>query len=501
MLAELEALGYKVLVWSTPYVNNTGPTRDDFLEDADLGYHVTDGVKPLVYPWQDGPGALVDFTADGATAWWRERIKRITDRGIVGFKLDFGEDVIPEIGGNITPFTLAAGTAQTLHNAYAYGYHEAYLGALPDGEGFLITRGGSYGEQAVNTSIWPGDLDSDFSRHGTLNDDDTRNVGGLPAAISAGLSLSVSGYPFFGSDIGGFREGPPSTETLVRWAEYAALGTIMQLGGGGASHNPWDTSQFGPEALPIYKTYSRLHMDLVPFIYSLAVIAANDGTPVTVPTRFLYPDAASDDATFLVGDTLFVAPVVEEGATTRDVVLPPGIWVDWWTGERVEGDGTTSMTVPAPLDTLPLWRRANAFVPMYALQADTLVAATDPSVRSYADAAFGRELRLLITPSTDSAANLELNDGTYATAGFVADGYAVTVDPGPWYEILTLDLDHPLVTEIGEPTVTVIPGPVLEVTDEAELFACAAACYLWDNASQRLRVRVHRDVLVQISAP
>src|SRR5262249_28485428 len=162
---------------------------------------------------------------------WRQRIAKVTSIGAAGFKLDFGEEVVPDLGGSIIPLELAAGDNQMLHNRYAAGYHQAYLGALPPGDGFLITRAGAWGEQATNTAIWPGDLDSDFTEHGVDNGSGKVNVGGLPSAISRGLGLSVSGYPFYGSDIGGFR-GVPNTETLVRWAEYAALGTIMQLGGG-----------------------------------------------------------------------------------------------------------------------------------------------------------------------------------------------------------------------------------------------------------------------------
>ncbi len=177
---------------------------------------------------------------------------------------------MPNIGTTLTPWRLAAGTPQTLHNEYARYYHEAYFGSLPTDDLFLITRAGAYGEQNVNTSIWPGDLDSDFTRHGVDNGQGQINVGGLPAAIAGGLSLSVSGYPFYGSDIGGFRGGP-TDEVLARWSQYAALGTIMQLGGGGTSHNPWDATEFTDTATltSIYVRYSRLHMDLVPYIYSL----------------------------------------------------------------------------------------------------------------------------------------------------------------------------------------------------------------------------------------
>lgn len=495
LLADLAALGYRVLVWSTPYVNRDGLTAPDFAEARELGYLVTDDTgNPFVFPWQDGPGSLVDFTADGATAWYRERISRAVDMGISGFKLDFGEDVVPEFGGRIAPLELAGGDSQSHHAYYNYGYHEAYLGALPDGDGFLITRGGGYGDQAVNTCIWPGDLDADFTLHGVDNGEGQINVGGLPAAIAGGLSLSASGYPFYGSDIGGFREGLPTTENLIRWSQYAALGTIMQLGGGGKSHNPWDTSLFDPPALSVYQVYSRLHMALVPYIYSLALIAGETGVPVTRPTRLVYPDAASDDATFLLGDSIFVAPVIAEGATTRDAALPPGEWIDWWTGALVTADGATADTYPAPLETLPLWRRRNAFVPMYAVEADTLIGATDVSVRSYADATYGSELRLWITP-TDDETGVALYDGATATASGDDSAYTVEATAGTAFTVFTLELDYreagTTVDLSASTAVTLDDTPLAEVGDEGALMECGGAgCWLDDAANERLLVRV-----------
>jgi alpha-D-xyloside xylohydrolase len=496
LIDELTGLGYKVLVWSTPYVNRDGPTAGEFREATEAGYLVRDDLgRPFVFPWQDGPGSLVDFTAPGATEFWRERIARATAVGVDGFKLDFGEDLVPELAQSLTPFRLHGGTPQTLHNAYAGLYHQAYLGALPEGDGFLITRAGALGEQTANTCIWPGDLDSDFSLHAVDNGDGEINVGGLPAAIAGGLSLSVSAYPFYGSDIGGFREGPPTTETLIRWAEYAALGTVMQLGGGGDNHNPWDTDLYGPEALPIYRTYARLHMDLLPFLYTLALAAGADGTPVTVPTRFLFPESASDDATFVVGEALFVAPVITEGATEREVILPPGQWVDFWTGELVEGDGSSAITRDAPLDILPLWQRVDRIVPMYTLEADTAVPASSPGVRSYADPAFGRELTWRLAPG-DAGASAATYDGASATAAAVdAETYAIDLAAGDQFDVFTAELyATPAAPDALSATseIRLDGAPLPEVT-AAELETCALpGCWVDDGDVLKIRASAGR---------
>lgn len=499
LLAELRGLGYRVIVWSTPYLRPNGATVDDYrTADAAKLFVQDEGGRTLPLPWNGGPVGLIDFTNPAAVTFWRERIARATARGISGFKLDYGEDVVPELYGIQLTMQLAGGDNQDLHGIFARAYHDTYLGALPPGDGFLITRAGAWGEQDRNTCIWPGDLDSDFSRHGVDNGDGERNVGGLPAAIAGGLSLSVSGYPFYGSDIGGYREGMPTSEVLIRWAQYAALGTIMQLGGGGPSHNPWDTALYPAPALDVYRTYARLHLDLHPLVWTLALAAGADGTPVTRPCGFVYPDAACDDAMFLLGDSVLVAPVIEAGATTRAAVLPPGRWIDWWTGVATTGDGATALSAAAPLDRLPLWRAADRFVPMYARAADTLEPATAPGVTSYADPAYGRELRLVITPDGAATATA-LHDGARATGGHAATAYQLGWTPGTEYTAATFDLDLRAATEphvAAVTTVTVDGAPVAAVADAAALSGCPRACWLAEPG--RLRVRVDGAGQVEI---
>ncbi len=489
-IAALTAQGYKVLFWSTPYVGTTAATAADRTEGAALGYFVTDDAGRTVdWPWQNGPGAMVDFTAPGAAAWWQARIARVVARGAAGFKLDFGEELVPDLAGTFVRFLLAEGDNASHHNRYAAGYHAAYLGALPPGDGFLITRAGAWGEQATSTAIWPGDLDSDFGDHGVLVDG-KRAVGGLPSAIARGLGLSVSGYPFYGSDIGGFR-GFPTTEVLLRWAQYAALGTIMQLGGGGASHNPWDTTLFAPGADAIYQRFADLHMRLGPLLWTLALQAGADGTPVTRPARFV-DDCACDDATFLLGDDVAVAPVITAGATTRTAVLPAGRWFDPRSGEIV--DGRTEVTVPAPLAELPMWFRVGSLIPMFARSADTLLPATAVGVTSYADPLLGRELRLVYTPgpvtSDGAGASTRLHDGAYATA--ISGGVSLT--GGTEYTVFTLDVDTRAATAgafAAAQAVSVDGVDLPVVASVAALEACAApGCWTLDGPGARLQARV-----------
>lgn len=491
LVSEIHAQGYNLLFWSTPYVGTDPLSQADHAEGAANDLFVTDDSGRVIdYPWQDGPGAMVDFTRPGAPAWWQERIDRVVSRGCSGFKLDFGEEIVPDISGAILPMVLAAGDNGQFHRRYQEHYHRTYLEALPADDGFLLTRAGAWGEQHVNTAIWPGDLDSDFTEHGVDNGEGKGNVGGLPSAISRGLSLSVSGYPFYGSDIGGFR-GFPTTEALLRWAQYAAFGTIMQLGGGGKSHNPWDTTLFAPGADAIYKTYADLHMQLNPLLWTLANQAATDGTPVNRPCRFVFPAAQCDDAMFLLGDDLLIAPVIVEGATEREAVLPPGVWLDVATGLHVTGDGSTPIVVPAPLATLPRWQRAGSFVPMFAVAADTLLPATAAGVTSYGTPAIGRELRLVYAPDAPDApdattARVTLHDGSSASG----TGATISLVAGSEYDVFTIDVDaRDLAAPLSAPTTVTLDGAAL--ANVGDVTTCAApGCFSFDGAAQRLQVRV-----------
>jgi alpha-D-xyloside xylohydrolase len=269
----------------------------------------------------------------------------------------------------------------------------------------------------------------------------------------------------------------------VRWSEYAALGTIMQLGGGGESHNAWDTTLFDAGTGDIYKKYAALHMQLNPLLWTLAQQAGADGTPITRPAKFVY-DCACDDAMFLLGEDILVAPVITAGATTRSVTLPPGLWFDANTGMGVTG----TTTVAAPLDTLPMFYRASSFVPMYAQLADTMLTATTAGVTSYTDPAFSNELRLVYTPGTDHA-QLQLHDQAHATG----DGATVSVAGGSEYQVFTLDVDGRGQTGVfATPTGVTVSGAELVLAASATaLQTCASpGCWYFDAGTKHLQARV-----------
>ncbi len=381
MLQLAHDLGFRVSLWHTPYLDEADPSTQALRDEAATNgyYPPTHGV--LLNKW----GKPVDLTNPSAMTWWKSLIQKYVDMGIEGFKLDYGEDIVPGVFGARSVWEFSDGSDErTMHSQFQRFYHRTYAELLPDEGNFLLCRGGTYGDQVSVSVVWPGDLDASFAKHGEKATDSGgasySAVGGLPAALIAGLTLGPSGFPFFGADTGGYRHSPPDKELFTRWFQVTALSPVMQIGtsANDVAWEPTAANGFDQEMLDWYREYTRLHLRLFPYIWSYAKRLATDGRPIQRALGLAYPElGVHPDDTFLLGDSLLVAPVVERGQTQREVVLPPGKWLDYWTGASEDGDRT--ITTNAPLGVLPLYLAAGGIVPMLRPTIDTMSPTTDPA--------------------------------------------------------------------------------------------------------------------------
>jgi alpha-D-xyloside xylohydrolase len=217
------------------------------------------------------------------------------------------------------------------------------------------------------------------------------------------LDVTASYDPYWlevGDDA--FKPAPPkdlrfrkATGATVRKASDVELSLGLSFEGGlsatltlKSAAEPWVfTKENGrdQETLDLYRKYARLHLRLFPYLWTYAKNLATDGRPLARPLGLAYPSIGvhpSDE--YLLGDHLLVAPVMEEGARSRSVVLPPGEWVDFWDGTVLLGGGAAAQ-VAAPLDKLPLYLARGAIVPLLRPSIDTLSPTTAPDkVDSYA---------------------------------------------------------------------------------------------------------------------
>ncbi|MFO0685246.1 MAG: glycoside hydrolase family 31 protein [Sandaracinus sp.] len=504
MLAWMRAQGLRTLVWTTPYLDapeaGMPPANraEQLWTDASAQHLlITDGssTTPLSAPSASGccdGGGMMDFTSEAAIGFWQDQLDPLVGLGVRAFKLDYGEDVIAAIGPGYVHWGFSDGRSnRELHNVYATLYHEPYRRALDEGStegGFLLARAEAWGGQTVTDVIWPGDLDSDMS----VTTD--TNVGGLPASVSALISLAASGFPSFAADTGGFRtaedtpDGRPSRETLLRWAEHDAFSPFLQLGGGGSSHNPWT---YDAEAASIYAALARAHMDLVPYFRIQAIAAHTSGTPPVLHPSMAYPDDAASRAdidAYLLGPDLFVAPVVTPGATTRAVHLPPGRWVHWYTGMEATGD----VTVAAPIGTPAVFLRVGAIVPMLPGDLDTLAEEdvdtaqiVTPSQRPY--------LRARILPAGDRTITTEEGIAIHVTHETAPLSIVVTPDGTGLTDLrMRIDLDHaePVIAPSAIHALATNGTDVPMAASAASVQSgCDGACWYLDGSTLWVSVR------------
>ncbi|WP_101296929.1 alpha-xylosidase [Halegenticoccus soli] len=344
MIEGLHDRGFRLSLWEHPYV----PVGTEAFETArDNGYFLQDGAgKPYVMDslcQGDYRGAIVDFTNPEAVEWWKDKHRALVEMGVDVFKTDYGEGV-PEDA------VFANGrTGKSMHNLYPFLYNRAVYEAVREVNGaedaLVWGRSAWTGSQRF-PMYWGGDAQTTFN--------------GMHSALRGGLSASLSGFPFWSHDIGGFR-GTPTTETYVRWAQFGLLSSHARCHGT-TPREPW---AFGEEATRIFRKFARLRYRLVSYLYSYAEGARRTGLPIVRPLVLHYQDDPAThhlDTQYLLGEELLVAPVFDPNGEV-DVYLPEGEWVDWWSGERYTGGRTLHRTVP--LDEVPLFVRAGSVLPLH----------------------------------------------------------------------------------------------------------------------------------------
>jgi alpha-glucosidase len=310
---------------------------------------------PRVWP---GESVFVDYTMPEARRWWGDLHRVYTDNGIAGIWNDMNEpsDFVDQTGKNQLDVVSYDEGEKSTHaknrNTFALLMSRATYEGLerlrPDRRPYVITRAAYAGIQRYAT-MWTGDTNSTWEA--------------LALNVPMFTSLGLSGEPFVGSDVGGFI-GRGNGELLVRSYQVSFLAPFCRNHKviDGYDQEPW---RFGKYYEEIIRKYLKLRYQLLPFLYTTLEEAHQTGTPLFRPLLLNYqddPNTYNLDDEFMIGNDLLVAPVVRPDVTRRLVYLPKGTWYDFWTNKKYEGG--TMFTVEAPLETVPMFVRAGAIIPM-----------------------------------------------------------------------------------------------------------------------------------------
>jgi alpha-D-xyloside xylohydrolase len=308
MIADLKNDGFHVSVWQLPYFV---PKNTLFNEIVDKNLAVRDAKGNI--PYED---AVLDFSNPATVEWYQGRIAALLKLGVGAIKVDFGE------AAPLTGLYASGRTGFYEHNYYPLRYNKVVADVTREitGENIIWARSTWAGSQRYPLH-WGGDAE---------NTDQ-----GMAAELRGGLSFGLSGFTFWSHDAGGF-VAAPSADLYRRWLAFSVLSSHSRCHGIGP-REPWE---YGQEFMDDFRRIVELRYRLMPYIYAQARDASERGLPMVRALFIEYPEDPGSwrvDDEYLFGRDLLVAPLLHEGATGRNVYLPPGNWIDYQSGESYAG--------------------------------------------------------------------------------------------------------------------------------------------------------------------
>ena len=403
--------GLKFILWQIPickYLNQqTHPLKDQdetYMIENNFVVQTKTG-EPYRMPenWFTD-SLLMDFTNERAKKWWFDKRQYLIDIGVDGFKTDGGEMVY---GKDVV---FSDGTkGDQMRNRYPQSYVDAYYEFAQKNKGMTFSRSGYRGAQK-SPAHWAGDERSTFSA--------------FRRQLIAGINSGISGIVFWGWDLAGFNGDIPTAELYMRSAAVAAFCPIMQYhaeskGEFNQDRTPWNIAERTgvEEVIDVYRFFANTRMNLLPYINSQAINSVDNYLPLMRSLQVEYQEEEFDNCydQFMFGESLLVAPVIEEGETSREIKLPSGVWTDFWTLESLKGDRTIS--VEATTSDIPVFIKENSVVLLNLGQDKKIGSAISNSVDTYTN------LKILITANksfskqlTDHVGNKFLISVDYSTS-------------------------------------------------------------------------------------
>jgi alpha-D-xyloside xylohydrolase len=404
MFAELRQMGFRCCLWQTPYVMD----ETELFKDARQKKVLARNKGPFLFVW-GYPAHPIDFSNPEGVKWYQERIKGLFDLGASVMKVDFGEGVEP-------PMEFREYDGRQMHNLYPLLYNRAAFEITEQtyGRGVIWARSAYAGSQRYPLH-WSGDNSANYEN--------------MLCSLRGGLSLGLCGFTFWSHDTGGF-VGTPSDDLYLRWTQWSIFQSHMRFHGNPPRYRePWNYEE---ETQAIVREYLNLRYRLMPYLYTEARAAAEQGLPMMAALLVEFqsdPTVFNIEDQFLCGRHMLVAPILTRH-NTREIYLPAGTWYEFWTGERLEGRQWITRTYE--LDKVPVFVRAGTVIPL------------GPVVQHTGEMA-GDEYLLKIFPDDSGQAAYEIrDDGQTVSIHAALENKSLKVDITPEPARLEVELPGPI---------------------------------------------------------
>ena len=342
----LKSKGFRVSLWQLPYISYKALQY----EEANANDYISQSERNLSgssnFSVQDFAGTI-DFTYDKATEWYKELLRKLLNMGVACIKADFGEDIHLDADYHNMP-------AEKLHNIYPLLYQKAAYEVTKEvtGDGIIWARAGWAGCQRFPLH-WGGDSACSWD--------------GMAGSLKGGLQLGLSGFGFWSHDVPGFHGVPNFMNSVlpddiyVRWTQFGVFSSHIRYHG---SHKrePWHY----PKVAHIIQKWWKLRYKLIPYILQQSEKTTKTGFPVLRALILQHPDdktCRQIDDQYYFGDNMMVAPVMNS-ENRRDIYLPEGRWVHFFTHELYQGEQWLK-NVEVPLDQMPVFVKYGASIPLY----------------------------------------------------------------------------------------------------------------------------------------
>lgn len=330
---------FAISIWSNPDKNS--PIGQAYVEK---GFYIPD-TKWLDY-----------FNPETSKSYWNTLNENLFVHGVDAWWMDATEPENDALTGTMTHQGPGDFYRLTYPLFVSQSVYEGQRTTNHDKRVTILTRSAFAGQQRYGTINWSGDI------NGTWD--------GFKRQVVAGLNYSLTGMPYWTTDIGGFfRPGASQYtdkqfhELLTRWFQWGAFSTIFRMHGYQTETEPW---KYGPEVEANMRKMLNLRYRLMPYIYSEAWQITNDGSTLMRPMvmDFPYdPKAVAQPYQYMFGKSLLVSPVVEPNVAAKSVYLPVSTgWYDFWTNEKRTGGSAVEKEIP--IDIIPVYIKSGSIIPL-----------------------------------------------------------------------------------------------------------------------------------------